>query len=170
MVGPPFEAFALSVPDAADLLDAANWTKTNGISFEGDWVKGDRTGWLEGNVVVAPDGRLVNILRVNATEAADVPFALDGPARGIPRYEVAAMMEVGPEPDKIRFVPERGFFQFPGSQSKFTIRFDPVSKRYWSLVQKITAPAAGRGGADFLPTYQRNVLRLTSSADLRQVI
>ena len=35
------------------------------------------------------------------------------------------------------FDPKTGFVHFPGSQSKYTIRYDQVTKRYWALVQKI---------------------------------
>jgi hypothetical protein len=164
--GQYFESLAISVSEDADLLNAANWTRTNGLMFDAAWLKGDRVGWLEGNLVLTPENKIVNLLRVNATEAPGVPFELDGPAKGIPRYEVAARIEVGPDPKTVRFDPAHGFFHFPGSQSKFTIRFDPVSKRYWSLVQKITAPHAGEKGKEYVATFQRNVLTLTSSADL----
>ncbi len=42
-----------------------------------------------------------------------------------------------------------------------------MSRRDWSLVQKITAPRAGLAGRDSVANVQRNVLMLTSSADLR---
>ena len=45
---------------------------------------------------------------------------------------------------------------FPGGGTKFTIRFDSVSERYYSLVNKQMNPAAWR-----------NILYLSSSSDLR---
>lgn len=162
-----FGATVISAAIEADLLDASSWTETNAIMFDGDWIKGSRTGWLEGNVVVAPEGRIVNILRVRPTPTFDIPYALDGPAAGVPRHEVAAVMDVSPDGETADFDPARGFFQLPGSQSKFTIRHDPVSGRYWSLVQKITNPYTAYH-PDYDPGAQRNVLLLISSADLRE--
>lgn len=161
-----FGAMAISAPEEADLLDADAWTETNAVMFDPDWIKGERTGWLEGNVVVAPDGRLVNVLRIRPTPTPDTPYELDGPAAGIPRHEVAAIMDISPDGRSISFDPKRGFIHFPGSQSKFTIRYDPVSKRYWSLVQKITNPYTAYS-EQYQQGAQRNVLMLTSSADLR---
>jgi len=160
-----FKAFTLSAPEDGDLLDAALWRRTNAISFNGNWVPGDRTGWLEGNAVVAPDGGLVNILRVHAFAGRDAPMALPGAAAGIPRYEVAAMMRINADGMSIAFDPSHDFIRFPGSQSKFTIRRDPRDGRYWSLVQKITGPTDSRDPA-LAPYHQRNVLSLTTSADL----
>jgi hypothetical protein len=116
---------------------------------------------------VAPDDSLVNLLRVNAEIDATTEFALPAPAAGIPRYEVAARIDISADGKTARFDPTHGFFRLPGSQSKFTIRFDPVSRRYWSLVNKITLPHEDRDQR-FDPAAQRNVVVLVSSADLRE--
>src|SRR5207253_8717674 len=50
--------------------------------------------------------------------------------------------------------------------SKFTIRWDPQSRRYWSLANKITLPHDDRDDR-VSPIAQRNVIMLISSADLR---
>lgn len=163
--GRHFRAFVMSAPVDGDLLSATTWQRTNGLHFDGRWVPGERTGWLEGNVVVDPAGNLVNILRLQANASPDHPFALPGPARAIPRYEVGALMQIDPAQHRLSFDPESGLIHFPGSQSRFTIRPDPRGGRYWSLVQKITAPHEDLGGP--LPNVQRNVLRLTTSTDLR---
>lgn len=162
-----FRSFVISVAeDAADLLDAANWRRTNGLDFNGDWLKGDRTGWLEGNVVVTPDQRLVNILRLHTVPSLNDRFELEGPSAGHPRTEVAAVIQVDAAKNTVSFDPPHGFIHFPGSMSKFTIRYDAKSGRYWSLVQKVTNPYSGYH-RDYQPNYQRNVLLLTSSADLK---
>ena len=160
-------ALVISAPEDADLLDAANWRRTNGIVFDPAWAPGRRPGWLEGNVVVTPEGGLANILRTNTEVGPDAEFPLKGGAAGIPRFELAARIEVPANGETITFDPNKGFFHFPGSQSKFTIRFDPVTRRYWSLVNKITNQHHGRDSSS-CPLRQRNVLALTSSADLRQ--
>jgi hypothetical protein len=161
-----FESLVVSAPEDADLLDGSNWTVSNKVHFNPDWIKGYRTGWLEGNVVVTPQGGLVNVLRVNAQPSPGEPMELDGAARDIPRFEVAAMISISPDGRTETFDPQTGFFRLPGSQSKFTIRFDPTSGEYWSLVNKITNPGA-TSGTDFSPEWQRNVVMLVSSKDLR---
>jgi len=158
-------ALVISAPEEADWLDAASWTRTNGIVFDPAWAEGRRPGWLEGNVVLTPEGGLANILRTNTDVGPEAEFALRGGAAGIARYELAARVEIPQDGETITFDPAKGFFWFPGSQSKFTIRFDPVAKRYWSLVNKITNQHEGRDSRSS-PLRQRNVVMLTSSPDL----
>lgn len=161
-----FASLVVSAAADADLLDARNWIRSNGIRFQPAWFNGRRPGWLEGNVVVASGGRLVNLLRVHAEPGPDDAFAPAGGAAGIPRYEVGACCEVSADGRTLRFDPASGFVHLPGSQSKFTIRFDARTGRYWSLIQKITNPHEGRAWATS-PIHQRNVLMLTSSPDLQ---
>ena len=161
-----FSALVVSAPEDADLLDAANWTRTNGILFDPTWYNGRRPGWLEGNVVITPEGALANFLRVHTEPRPEDRFASAGGATGIPRYEVGARAEISADGRTLSFDPAKGLIHLPGSQSKFTIRFDPRTKRYWSLIQKITLPHEGRDWKTS-PIHQRNVLVLTSSADLR---
>jgi hypothetical protein len=162
-----FRAFVMSAPEDADLLDAKNWTRTNEMAFDKTWLNTRNAEWLEGNVVVAPDGGIVDILRVESHQAAGADWELPGAARGIPRFEVAAMARITAGGRTFSFDPAKNFVHFIGSESKFTIRFDLVSKRYWSLANKITNP---RSGAEWVqsPHHQRNVIALTSSADLRE--
>jgi hypothetical protein len=140
--GPHFRAFVMSVPVDADLLDAGNWTFSNRLQFDPAWLpfEAERPGWLEGNVVVTPEGKLVNMLRFNDD-----------------RGDRAAIVDISDDGATLSFDPRTGFIDFPGGRTKFTIRFDPVTKRYWSLVNKQTSPDAFR-----------NILALTSSTDLRE--
>jgi len=156
----------MSVPQDADLLEASAWTRSNEIQHEQQWLNTRSPSWLEGNVVVTPEGRLVNILRVEAHPAIDAPFPLPGAASGIPRFEVAAMLDVAADGREVAFDPERGFIHFIGSEAKFTIRFDPDTKRYWTIGSKITNPYSGYDWR-LSPHHQRNVLSLCSSSDLR---
>jgi hypothetical protein len=162
-----FRAFVLSAPEDADLLDARNWTRTNPLAFDKTWLNTRNAEWLEGNVVITPDGRVVDILRVESHPAAGASFELPRAAAKIPRFEVAAVVDISADGHTARFDPATGFAHFIGGESKFTIRFDPASKRYWSLANKITNP---RSGSDWThsPHHQRNVIALTSSADLRE--
>ena len=131
-----FQAFVMSAPVDADLLEADNWISSNRLRFDPSWP-GD--GWLEGNMVITPDAKLVNILRIGR--------------RG---SEKAAVVPVSEDGTTLEFDPQRDLIDFPGGANKFTIRHDENTRRYWSLVDKEQNP----------PAY-RNVLTLTSSADLK---
>jgi len=126
----------MSAPADVDLLKAENWTMSNRLDFDQEWPG---RGWLEGNVVVTPDNNLVNILRVEYQEE-----------------EKAAIVQVSEDGKSVRFDPQKDFIDFFGGTNKFTIRYDPETKRYWSLVSKQKNPDA-----------YRNALTLVSSADLR---
>lgn len=98
-----FEALAISAPLKADLMQAASWRLEPRVKFPKETAPvGDH--WLEGNVIVAPDGKLTNVLRVA-------------------NREYAALLRDG----KAEFVP------FPGGAKKFSIRWDKKTKRYWTL-------------------------------------
>jgi hypothetical protein len=135
-----FRTFTMSAPVDADLLKAANWTCTNALDSDPAWDPADKSGWLEGNVVVDPAGQIVNVLRYESQ-----------------RGEIAALCNVSADGKTQTFDPKTGFIKLPGGRSKFTIRYDEKTKRYWSLVNKQRNPIA-----------VRNVLALVSSADLRE--
>ena len=144
--GKHFRAFVLSAPADADLLEASNWTASNRIARDPRWLGGKFNGWLEGNAVVTPDGRIADILRV------DCPSD----------HETAAIVTVSPDGKTATFEPASGFVAFPGGAKKFTIRFDPLSRLYWSLANYV--PPQERRGR---PAATRNTLALLSSPDLR---
>jgi len=137
----------LSVPVGADLLDADNWTASEFLPSNRAWNGGDMGAWLEGNATIAPSGELVNVLRVQ-TKSPD---------------EKAAIVRIGPDGKTASFDPATGFVPFPGGGKKFTIRFDSVSKRYWSVASIV----AERDRAEN-PGRIRNTLALVSSPDLRR--
>jgi hypothetical protein len=140
-----YRAGMLSVPLDADLLQATNWTCGNFLPSDRAWNGGDMGAWLEGNAVVTPAGELVNVLRVQ-TKSAD---------------EKAAIVRISPDGKIASFDPATGFVKFPGGAKKFTIRFDPQTKRYWTLASIVL----DRDRADN-PGSIRNTLALTSSPDL----
>ena len=140
--GVNFRAFVMSAPVESDLLRAENWTVTNRLRYNQDWPG---RAWLEGNVVVAPDGQFLNILR-NDTKTGGK----------------AAVTEISFDGKTASFDPQTGFINFPGGSKKFTIRFDPVSNLYWSLSNYILPEYQGEN-----PERTRNTLALISSTDLR---
>lgn len=129
-----WRAVVFSAPADADLLDARNWTISEPYHHGGRFKQ-----LIEGNVVVAPDGEVLNVIRMNGDDA-----------------DKAVILHVSADGKKLSCDPARDLIDFPGGGTKFTIRFDEKSKRYWSLANPQTNPTA-----------KRNRLVLTSSTDLR---
>jgi hypothetical protein len=144
--GQRYRAIMMSAPVDADLLQAANWTCSNFVERNADWLGGKFNAWLEGNAVVTPANKIVNILRVD--------YNPDG--------GIAAIIRVSEDGRESKFNPAHDFIKFPGGATKFTIRHDPQSKMYWTL-------------SNFAPEFHRttraastrNTLALASSPDLR---
>ena len=139
-----FKTLVISASLGSDLLNAANWVATNELTYDTAWGGSE---WIEGNVVVTPDNKLVNILRNNSTSG-----------------ERAAMVRVEDQ-STIAFDSASDFITFPGSNVKFTIRYDEISKKYWSLTNYIPAEYALVNPN--LPESTRNTLALVSSSDLK---
>lgn len=160
-----FEALVISAPENSDLLDAKNWKRSNGVVFDPTLLNARLPIWREGNVVVAPNGDLINLIRLETRQKPKDTYKLHGIAEGMLRYEVAGKLVISPNGEKISFDTKTGLVHFPGAETKFTVRYDPVSKKYWSLVNKITANKPG-SSYKTLPNHQRNVVMLISSPDL----
>ncbi len=154
------QSVMFSAPADADLLERSNWTFSNILDFNNSWLTG-ANGWIEGNAVVTPEGKIVNIIRVQATSGSD-------DEGGSPVHSTAAMIHISKDGKTASFDPKRDFINLPGgSGKKFTIRFDPLTKKYWSLtnwiqpkdLKYLEITKAGR---------IRNTMALISSTDLRK--
>ena len=131
-----FQAFLMWASVDSDLTNPGSWSFSNRLSFP---AEDEGNTWLEGNAVVAPDGSILDILRVDNLQKA------------------AILKLTGTDLKLERFV------DLPGGATKFTIRFDPISKLYWAL----TNPALpGEALAVSSPSTVRNTLALMSSPDL----
>lgn len=144
--GKTFCAGMLSVPTDADLLDAKNWTFSNFLEGDTNWLDGAFGGWLEGNAVVTPEGRVIDLLRVETP--------------GYP--EKAAIVSISSDGKTASFDPETGFIDFPGGAKKFAIRFDKKSKCYWTLANFVPESAQTKAR----PSVVRNRLALVRSENL----
>jgi hypothetical protein len=145
-----FCAGMFSAPADADLLNATNWITSNFLPGDKQWLDGNFRGWLEGNAVIAPDGRIVDLLRV------DTP--------GLP--EKAAIVNVSADGKIAAFDPAAGFIDLPGGAKKFTIRPDPQGGGYWTLAS-IIPNAAEISSGKLSPGNIRNTLALLHSDDLK---
>ncbi|GAA3401763.1 exo-alpha-sialidase [Paenibacillus hodogayensis] len=138
----------LSAPEDADLLDAASWTTTPFLPYDPQWPGaisgGSLPNLLEGNAVVAPDGRLAVIPRYQTIG-------------GTPNYGRTIVLYADAERPDAPLVFGKTI-DFHGNMSKFTVHYDERSGKYWSLVSRVTGTNAG----------QRNVLALVRSADMER--
>lgn len=141
----PFSAFMTSIPENANLLKASNWTFSNEITYQSSFRSGT-SAWLEGNVVVGPDGGIKDVLRV--------AYSPD---------DLGAICSVSADGTTFSFNPLIDFINLPGACKKFTIRYDEVSKKYWALVNYVLPRdhISGDNGAI------RNTVVLIHSTNLR---
>jgi hypothetical protein len=144
--GSHFRPFMMSAPLETDLLYATNWICSAHLGQNPAWLGHKFGGWLEGNAVVTPEGKVVDILRVD--------FRLSP--------EKAAIISISDDGKKAVFDPNTGFIDLPGGCKKFTIRYDSTSQAYWSLANYV--PPQQQGGN---PERTRNTLALIRSGDLR---
>ncbi len=140
-----YSPMMFSAPEEADLLDRRNWTLSNVLPHDRAWLGGRFGGWLEGNAVATPDGRVINLLRVDYFPG-----------------NRAAWTEVSADGRTLSFDPGSGFIELPGGPTKFTVRRDPVGGFYWTLVNDVPPHYAG-GNAALI----RNTLALARSVDLK---
>ena len=145
--GSNFRTFMMSIPSDADLLKSDNWICSNPVESDSDWLDKRFGAWLEGNAVISPEGKIVNILRID--------YRPDGGK--------AAMVRISDDGLHAAFNPEEDVIDLPGGCKKFTIRYDSQSKLYWTLSNAILPEY--RGGN---PERTRNVIALMSSDDLRK--
>ena len=145
--GRAFRAFVMSVLVDADLLQAESWRSSRKLACDTAWLNGHFGGWLEGNAVVAPDGGVVDMLRVDCKAS---------------ETEYAAIVRIGEEGQESAFDPQ-DIVELPGGCKKFTIRYDPASDRYWTLANVTHGLTPGQP-----VSKHRNTLALLSSPDLRR--
>ena len=119
----------MSAPVDADLLDSDSWVYSEPIDYNPNWeglAKGKTDGNIEGNLTVI-DGKLYNIMRYGVGPACDPPYGL------IMSFRVDTENPENPlEFDRV--------IEFPGNRSKFTIKYDEVSKKYFTFATRLTNP------------------------------
>lgn len=121
-------AMVMSCEENADLLDAENWHFTPPVPYNPEWpgtAVGKSTGNIEGTLVVFPDGKLYNVMRYGIGDAE--------PSYGL----VLAYRVETKDPDAPLVYSHT--IGLPGNHSKFMIRQDPQSGRYYTIISRITS-------------------------------
>lgn len=136
----------MSAPIDADLMNPESWSFSEPTPYDPAWpgvAKGPSAGNIEGTLVVFPDGKLYNVMRYDMMKCT-------------PRYGLALSYLVDDKNPEAPMTFSEAI-PFPGNHSKFEIRFDAVSGRYYSICSRILGPECA---------WHRNLLSLVASEDL----
>ena len=113
----------------ADLMNPESWSYSDPIDYDPNWegvAKGKTDGNIEGTLTVI-DGKLYNIMRYGIAGNCIPPYGL------IMSFEVDTKNPEAP----LKF---HRVIKYPGNRSKFTIKYDEISKKYFSFATRITNP------------------------------
>ena len=134
-------AMVMSCDVDADLLDPESWSFSEPVILDefSPELKGVQKGGLtiEGTIVLSPEGRLLNVMRT----------AMRGKA---------LMYEIDTE-NSDKPMSYYGIMPFEANLSKFMIKYDEISGRYYSVATRLY---------DGCPDNARNLMSLMSSDDL----
>lgn len=134
-------AMVMSCDEDADLLDPESWHFSEPLKYDAAWegTASDGTkGNIEGTLCVAPDGKLYNLMRYQTSEKKILAYLVNTDDPDAPLSYSHAI-------------------EFPANLSKFMIKKDNASGRYYSV--------ATRRIDD--PQTRRNLLSLMASYDLK---
>ncbi len=124
----------LSIDADADLLDAANWSYTPFTRYDPTWPNaplGSCPGCIEGNAVVSPEGVISNYLRIDHSSC-------------VPKYGKAVVLKGDNQDPEAPLQLDRIVDCPLGSNSKFQMYQDPVSKKYIMIGTEQEADKPGR--------------------------
>ena len=133
------------VTAAGDIAKKDNWIVSGFIKYSKEWpgtAAGNSSGCIEGNILIKPDGSMVDFLRygIDACE---------------PNYGKALYLNI--DKSKPGSTPQFGkVVDFHGNHSKFSVKYDENTDRYWTIANK----------ADESKPKRRNELILMSSRDI----
>ena len=150
--GKRYGAMVMSAPVDADLMNSKSWQASVPILYDSTFNNGDFGGWLEGNFVVDKDNKMWNMLRVGNKKSID---------------EKAAFVEISPDGKTLNFDSKTGFVPFDGGSKKFVVKYDTLTKKYWTLAN-IVPDKYRKQFPERNPSGFRNVLMLKSSTDLKK--
>ena len=135
-------AMVMSCDENADLLDPESWHFTPPVVYDPTWEgtsPDGKRGNIEGTLCVAPGGELYNLMRYQTDDKKILAYRVRTEDPDLPLVYSHAVA-------------------FPGNLSKFMIKYDEISERYYSIVCRRLDE----------PKTVRNLLSLISSRDLRE--
>lgn len=130
---------------SGDIRKSENWIVSGFIDYNPDWPgvpKAESSGCIEGNVVLCPDGKLIDFLR----------FGFKDNQRSFKTALYTVIDYKNPDATPVY----GGTVDFYGSHTKFCIKYDESTDRYWTISNKADSEKPGR----------RNELILMSSKDV----
>lgn len=139
-------AMVMSADENSDLLNPESWHFSEPLKYNSDWegtADGEAWGTIEGTLCVSPDGNLYNVMRYNIRKA-------------VPSYGLVLAYKVNTD-DPDAPLEYSHSVKMPCNNSKFTIKYDEISKKYYSVVTRIDCPER---------IQRRNLLSLMSSTDM----
>lgn len=149
--GLQFRPFLMSAEEGSDLLDSLSWAYSDELTCDKSYLGGNFNGWLEGNAVIGKDGNLVNVLRVDDYSTLE---------------EKAAVIQLDVRGESAYFNPDSNFISFPGGSKKFSIRYDSISQRYWTISNYIP-DGVQKQHPKRNPASIRNTIGLFSSKNMK---
>lgn len=139
-------AMVMSCDADSDLLSPDSWEFTEPVKYDPTWpgvATGESSGNIEGTLALGVDGKLYNIMRYDMTKTVE-KFGL------VLAYLVNTI-------DPSMPLSYSHSIKFPANHSKFMIKYDPLTKKYYSLASRITDANAVR---------DRRLVSLMASDDL----
>ena len=140
-------AMVMSCDENKDLLIAENWNFTEPLIYDQNWegvASGQVNGTLEGTLCVNPKGELMNIMRYETSIYSD------------PKYGLVLQYKVNTEDPDAQLTYSHST-KFPANRSKFMMKYDNESKKYYSIATRILSDSR---------TNNRNLLSLMVSDDM----
>ncbi len=123
-----YAAMVFSADVNADLLDANSWHFSEPLPYNENWqgvAHGPSAGCIEGCLTVGKDGQLYSVMRYDMDKTQE-PYGM------VLRYRINTKDPDAPmEFDRA--------ITFPANNSKFQIRYDEVSKKYFSIASRLTS-------------------------------
>lgn len=123
-------AMVMSCDADADLLDAASWSFSKPLAYDEHWEgvgKGNSSGTIEGCLVIGKDNALYSVMRYDMTKLQ-------------PNYGLALRYLVNTEDPDAPLAFDRTI-PFPANHSKFEIRYDEQTGKYFTIACRISCAA-----------------------------
>lgn len=121
----------LSIDENDDPMVAENWVRSDFLPFDGEWKKaaadGKQGDTIEGNLVLAPDGNLYNIMRWRVGSLLKLKVSVDDPEAA---PEFVSIDEAPVTDSMFRIIPHEGeFIMLTNRRTEASQKYDFASSR-----------------------------------------